>query len=428
MSIYKLPEIHIKKLKTPSFKRLMPGKKMPFPGLFLLLVFLIGLAGGLLSSYVFYLKLKQEIAAAGVPIIHSEKVIEKDYVPQTTQEEKVIDVVKDNSPSVVSVVISKQVPVYETQYYYPLGEDNSTFVIPQLKQTGTKEEEVGAGSGFIVSADGLILTNKHVVSDDKASYTVVMSDGTKHPAAVLAKDPVQDIAIIKIEAGNQLVPLKLGESDDVQAGQSVIAIGNALGEFENTVSVGVVSGLARTVVASGETLGTELLEDIIQTDAAINQGNSGGPLLNLKGEVIGINTAVAQSGQNVGFTIAIDKAKRDIEQVKATGKISYPFLGVRYLLIDSDVAKDKNLSVDYGVLVAKGKSADEPAVTSGSPAEKAGLKEGDIILTIDGKKIDKDNSLTKLISPHNPGDAITLHILRNGKEMDIPVVLGEWKQ
>ena len=376
MSIYKLPEIHIKKLKAPSLKRLTPGKRIPFSGLFLLLVFLIGLGGGLLSSYVFYLKLKQEIVAAGVPIIHSEKVVEKDYVPQTTQEEKVINVVKDNSSSVVSVVISKQVPVYETQYYYPLGQDNPDFAVPQLKQTGTKEEEVGEGSGFIVSADGLILTNKHVVSDDTASYTVVMSDGTKYPATVLAKDPVQDIAIIKIDAGTQLTPLQLGESDNIQVGQSVIAIGNALGEFQNTVSVGVVSGLQRTVVASGETMGTETLEDIIQTDAAINQGNSGGPLLNLKGEVIGINTAVAQNGQNVGFTIAIDKAKRDIEQVKTTGKITYPFLGVRYITIDDNVAKDKNLSVDYGDLMAKGDTADEPAITSGSPAEKAETERG----------------------------------------------------
>ncbi len=425
MSIYQLPQINLKKLKAPSMKALMPGKRMPFPGLFLIIVFIIGLVGGLLSSYIFYLKLKQEIVAAGVPITHSEKVIEKEYVPQTTQEEKVINVVKENSPSVVSVVITKEVPVYATQYLSPFGDN--LFLIPEQKQIGTEKQQVGAGTGFIVSSDGLVLTNKHVVSDDKAEYTVVMNDGKEYPATVLAKDPVQDIAIIKITADEQLKPLTLGESSDVQIGQSVIAIGNALGQFQNTVSVGVISGLGRTVVASGQTIGSETLEDIIQTDAAINPGNSGGPLLNLKGEVIGMNTAVAQNGQSIGFTIAIDKAKRDIEQVKSTGKISYPFLGVRYVLIDSQLAKDKKLSVDYGALIAKGDTADEPAVTSGSPAGKAGLKDGDIILEISGEKITKDNPLSKIISVHNPGDSITLKVLRDGKETDMSVVLGEWK-
>ena len=428
MSMYQLPEIHFKKLKAPSLKRLGSGRKMPFAGLFLFLVFFLGILGGLLSSYVFYLKLKQEIAAAGVPIIHSEKVIEKDYIPQTTQEEKVIDVVKNNSASVVSITITKEVPVYEEQDYNPFGSDYPYFSIPQLKQNGTQEQEVGAGTGFIVSDDGLILTNKHVVSDDTATYTVEMTNGDKYPAKVLAKDPVQDIAILKIEATSKLSPLQLGESSDVQIGQSVIAIGNALGEFQNTVSVGVVSGLGRTVVASGGTIGTETLEDIIQTDAAINEGNSGGPLLNLKGEVIGINTAMAENGQSIGFALAIDKAKRDIEQVKSTGKISYPYLGVRYILVDSDVAKQKNLSVNYGVLLSKGDTAAEPAVTSGSPAEKAGLKEGDIILEVDGQKITKSNSLSKVISLHQPGDSVDLKVLRNGSQSIMLVTLGEWMQ
>ncbi len=426
MSIYQLPQIDLKKLKVPSMKRLLPGKKMPFMGLFLIIIFLIGLVGGLLSSYVFYLKLKQEIIAAGVPIVQAEKVIEKEYAPQTTQEEKVINVVKDNSPSVVSVVITKDVPVYSTQYLSPFGDN--MFLIPEQTQTGTQKQQVGAGTGFIVSADGLVLTNKHVVSDDTAEYTVVMNDGKEYPATVLAKDPVQDIAIIKITADEKLTPLTLGESLDVEIGQSAIAIGNALGQFQNTVSVGVISGLGRTVVASGQTVGSETLEDIIQTDAAINPGNSGGPLLNLKGEVIGMNTAVAENGQSIGFAIAIDKAKKDIEQVKSTGKISYPFLGVRYVLVDSQLAKDKKLSVDYGALIAKGSTADEPAITSGSPADKAGLKEGDIVLEINGEKITKDNSLSNIISAHNSGDSISLKVLRDGKETNMTVVLGEWKQ
>jgi len=426
MSLYQLPSINFKKIRGPEMKRLLPGKRMPFPGLFLILMFLIGLIGGLFSSYIFYLKLKQEIISAGVPIVHSEKVIEKEYVPQTTQEQKIIDVVKQNSPSVVSVVISEEVPVYEQQNYDVFG--NGMFIVPRQVQTGTEKQQTGAGTGFIVSEDGLILTNKHVVSDDKAEYTVSMSDGKEYPATILAKDPVQDLAIMKInnDANIKFTPLKLGSSDDIQIGQSVIAIGNALGEFQNTVSVGVISGLGRTVVASGEAIGTETLEDIIQTDAAINKGNSGGPLLNLKGEVIGINTAVSSSGQNISFAISIDKAKKDIEQVKASGRITYPYMGVRYVVLNKETAQSKNLTIDYGALLVKG--TDGPAVTVGSPAEKAGLKDGDVILEMGGEKITESNTLSKIISKYNPNDSVDLKIIRDGKEMTLTIVLGEWKQ
>jgi len=426
MSIYQLPNINFNKIKGVEMKRLLPGKRLPFPGLFLILMFLIGLIGGLSSSYIFYLKLRQEVISAGVPIVHSEKVVEKEYVPQTTQEQKVIDVVKENSPSVVSVVIMKEVPVYSNDYLDPFG--NGLFIIPQPKQTGTEKQQVGAGTGFIVSEDGLVLTNKHVASDDTAEYTVVMSNGKEYPAKILAKDPVQDLAIMKINSNEKFKPLTLGSASDIQIGQSVIAIGNALGEFQNTVSVGVISGLGRTVVASGGTIGTETLEDIIQTDAAINKGNSGGPLLNLKGEVIGINTAVSSSGQNISFAISIDKAKKDIDQVKGSGKISYPYLGVRYIVLDSDIAKSKNLTVDYGALITKGTTSSDPAIAADSPAEKAGLKEGDIILEMGGEKITKDNSLSKVISKYNSYDSVDFKVLRDGQEMTITVILGEWKQ
>jgi serine protease Do len=419
MSLYQLPEINFKRLSAPS------GKKFSFPGLFLILVFLIGLIGGIASSYIFYLKLKQEVVEAGVPIV-SEKVIEKEYIPQTSQEQKIIDVVKENSPSVVSVVISKDVPVYSTQYYSPFGDN--FFLIPQQKKVGTEKQQVGAGTGFIVSSDGLVLTNKHVVADDTAEYTIMTAEGKEYAVKVLAKDPVQDLAILKIESTERFKPLALGNASDIQIGQSVIAIGNALGEFQNTVSVGVISGLGRTLVASGATIGTETLEDTIQTDAAINPGNSGGPLLNLKGEVIGINTAVASSGQSLGFAISIDKAKKDIEQVKSTGKISYPYMGVRYVVLDEKTAKEKNISVDYGALLIKGDTADEPAVTSGSSADKAGLKEGDVILEMGEEKVTTDNTLAKIISKYNPNGSVNLKVLRDGKEMDVTVVLGEWKQ
>jgi serine protease Do len=425
MSIYQLPAINFKKIKGSETKRLLPGK-VPFPGLFLILVFLIGLIGGLSASYIFYLKLKQEIISAGLPMVTSEKVIEKEYIPQTTQEQKVIDVVKDNSPSVVSVVIMKEIAVYEQEYYDPFG--TGIFVIPKQTQTGTEKQQIGSGTGFIVSEDGLVLTNKHVVYDDEAEYIIIMSNGKEYPAKILAKDPVQDLAIMKIEANTKFKPLTLGSAEDIQIGQSVIAIGNALGEFQNTVSVGVISGLGRTVVASGGSLGTETLEDIIQTDAAINKGNSGGPLLNLKGEVIGINTAISSSGQNISFAISIDKAKKDIEQVKGSGKISYPYMGVRYVVITKEYAESKDLPVDYGAIITKGTTADDPAIAEDSPAEKAGLKEGDIILEMGGEKINKDNTIAKIISQYDSYDSVDLKILRDGKEITITVILGEWEQ
>lgn len=409
--MYELPEFNIKKKESK-----------PFKGWFLIIVFLLGLLGGASASYIFYLKLKQEIINAGVPIIHSERVveIEKEYIPQTTQEQKIIDVVKENSPSVVSIVAYKDMPVYEQSY-----SQDFFFIIPRLEQKGTERQQVGAGTGFIVSEDGLILTNKHVVSDVDAEYVVVMTDNKEYNAKVLARDPVQDLAIMKIEGGNNLKPLRLGNVDDIQIGQTVIAIGNALGRFQNTVSVGVVSGLGRTIVATGTDLTTERLEDIIQTDTAINRGNSGGPLINLKGEVVGINTAISTEGQGIGFAISIDKAKRSIEQVKTIGKISYPYMGLRYVILDKEVSKARGVDVDYGALVV---GDNDSAVIKDSPAEKAGIKEGDIILEMNGEKVTKDNSLARIISKYNPFEKVNLKVLRDGQEIYLNIVLGEWKE
>ena len=407
--MYELPEFNIKK-----------RERKPFKGWFLIGAFLLGVLGGASTSYIFYLKIKQEVADAGVPIIHSEKIIEKEYIPQTTQEQKIIDIVKENSPSVVSVVAYKDVPVYEQTF-----QQDFFFIIPKLEQKGTERQQVGAGTGFIVSSDGLILTNKHVVSDKEAEYVVIMTDNKEYNAKVLARDPVQDLAIMKIEGGNNFKPLKLGSVDDIQIGQTVIAIGNALGRFQNTVSVGVISGLGRTIVATGPDFATERLEDIIQTDTAINRGNSGGPLINLKGEVVGINTAVSTEGENIGFAISIDKAKRSIEQVKTLGRISYPYMGVRYIILNKEISKARDIEVDYGALIV---GDDEPAVVDGSPAQKAGIKEGDIILEINGEKITEDNSLAKIISKYNPFESLNLKILRDGQEIYLNIILGEWEE
>ena len=395
-SIYKLPEFNFKKSN----------------GLFLILVFILGFIGGSSASYLFYLKIKDELMLAGTPIVYSEKVIETEYIPQTTEEEKIIKVVKENSPSVVSVVSYKDI----------------TFLFTTSDAVEEKKERsrVSTGTGFIISEDGMILTNKHVVSDESAEYVVTMNDGEEYNAKVLAKDPVQDLAILKIEGEEKFSALKLGTVDEIQIGQTVIAIGNALGRYQNTVSVGVISGLGRTVIASGADLTVEKLEDIIQTDAAINKGNSGGPLINLNGEVVGINTAVSVEGQGIGFAISIDKALRDIEQVKTIGKISYPYIGVRYFSLDKEISEENDISVDYGAWIYS--SGTDPAIVPDSPAEKSGIKEGDIILEVNSEKIAEDNSLAKIISNYNPFESINLKILRNEEIIYINLILDEWEE
>ena len=365
--------------------------------------------------------------AVQLPEVQTNNNSPAPYSSPSSYEQAIIDAAKKASQSVVSIVISKNLPVYEQQYVNPFGDLGPGFNIqvPQYVQKGTQLQEVGAGSGFIVSADGLVITNKHVVSDSQADYTVLTNDGQKYSAKVLALDPVQDLAVIKIQSTKTFQPITLGDSSSIQIGQTAIAIGNALGQFSNTVSVGVVSGLQRTISASdqiGST--TETLQGIIQTDAAINEGNSGGPLLNLKGEVIGINTATATDAQSIGFALPVNIAKKDINQVTKNNKIVYPFLGVRYVAIDDQVKQHYKLSVDNGALVLKGDNG-EPAVTAGSAAAKAGMKEDDIILEVNGEKITQTSPMSGIIQKYNAGDKITLKILRGGKEINVDVTLGQ---
>lgn len=353
------------------------------------------------------------------------------YKPTLDYEAAVTDAVEKASKSVVSVIISKDLPVIEQCPYDPFGDlppefrqffgGNSSFTQP-CDSGKTERKEVGGGSGFIISSDGLILTNKHVVADANASYTVLMNDGTKYDAKVLARDPVQDLAVIKVTAAD-LPVVALGDSDSIKLGQTAIAIGNALGEFRNTVSVGVVSGLARSITASGQGIGSESLQNVIQTDAAINPGNSGGPLLNLKGEVVGINTAVASGAQGIGFAIPINQAKRDINSVKATGDIKVSYLGVRYRVVDADYAKTQKLAKDYGALVRG--NDDGPGVIPDSPAAKAGIQAEDIILEVNGEKITTDNPLGLAIQKYQVGETVTLTVFRGSGTITVPVTLGE---
>jgi len=406
----------------------------------LIFVFLLGTSAGFFFNDYLQPILKGIFSTNSTSSIVSETEPQA-YIPQTSQEEAVINVVKSASPSVVSIIITKDLPVFQQRYIDPFedffGDDFPfyfKFESPQAEQNGTEEKEIGGGTGFIISEDGLILTNKHVASDEEASYTVVTNDGERYSAEILAKDPFQDLAILKIkseeinqEGGlsqNKFPVLKLGDSSISEIGQTVITIGNALGEFRNTISAGVISGLGRTITASGGGV-IETLEDIIQTDAAINKGNSGGPLLNLKGEVIGVNVAMAQDAQSIGFAIPINKAKRDIEQIKRLGKIVYPFLGVRYVLINPEVKEEKGLNVDYGVLIIRGDTVLDPAVIPDSAADKAGLKEGDIILEFNQEKITVQNPLAKIIQKYSPGETITLKILRGEKEIEVKLILDE---
>lgn len=349
-----------------------------------------------------------------------------------------INAVQKVSPAVVSIVISKDL----SKFYNRTGtnifpfDDFFEFGFPfeyefqQPQQppqpVEPRIEKVGGGTGFIISADGYILTNKHVVSDAEAEYTVVMNDSKEYPAKVIATDPFNDIAVVKIEATG-LPVVELGDSDNLQSGQTVIAIGFSLSEYQNAVTKGVVSGVNRKIVAGDGAGQSEVIEEAIQTDAAINPGNSGGPLINLKGEVVGVNTAVNRSGQNLGFAIPINTAKKAIESVQKTGKIVRPMLGVRYVLINEALVSKNKLPVDYGALVLRGEQPDELAVMPGSAADKAGLVENDIILEIDGQKITADSPLAKEIAKHNPGDEVSLKVLHQGKEKEVKVALGEFE-
>ena len=347
------------------------------------------------------------------------------------EEKVIIDTVKKLSPAVVSVVISKYLPKVKKTFMSPFGpfqlpgseekEDKKALPTGEKDKEGHPKEQhvqIGGGSGFVVHSNNdysLILTNKHVVHDRESEYTVLMGD-KEHEAEVLSNDPMNDIAILKIKT-TRLPTLDLGDSSKIQIGQTVIAIGTALGLFTNSVSKGIISGLSRRIAASlGEGQETEVLRGVIQTDVAINQGNSGGPLINTDGDVIGINTAIIFGAQNIGFAIPINWAKRDLDDILKYGKIERPYLGLRYLMLNEKIQKQYGFETGTGALVVSDHLPNSKAVIPGSPADKAGIKENDVIIEVNGKQLDEKAELADRIQEFKIGDEVEMDILRNGKE------------
>ncbi len=334
------------------------------------------------------------------------------------EESAVIDVVERVSPAVVSIIVSQEV-----------SSSGGPFDDPRFRQffglpSGESElQQVGGGTGFLISEDGVILTNKHVVAEDNAQYEVITNEGESFEATVLARDPTNDIAVIKIDIENAPT-VELGDSSALQVGQRVVAIGNALGQFGNTVSTGVISGISRSITAgSARGGGTDELANVIQTDSAINPGNSGGPLLDISGKVIGINTAIAQNAQNIGFALPINDAKADVASVLETGKIVRPVVGIRFIPISSVASLQAELNRDSGAFIPVG-TANEPTVVPDGPADKAGLRERDLIVKIDGEPVDADHTLPNLLLEHPPESRVTLTVLRGGKEIEVEITLG----
>jgi len=388
--------------------------KTAFLSSLITLIIIIGIGYIARGSIVDYLQLR---LISGVTTDQTESLSGVNDLVVTT-----IDRV---NPAVVSVVVTKDVPIYERYYEnYGPGGFWGSFSIPRVREKGTEEREIGGGSGFIVSDDGVIVTNRHVVDDGEARYSVLLNDGTSYGVEVLARDPDLDIAILKINEPlkGTLSHLTFGDSENLKLGQTVIAIGNALAEFRNSVSVGVVSGLLRTIVASDGQGTSEQLEQVIQTDAAINPGNSGGPLLNLRGEVIGVNVATSQGGDNISFALPANAVKLVVDSVRETGEIVRPFLGVRYTMITPTMAESDNLPVTYGALIIKGEKAEDVPVAPDSPAAAIGLAEGDIILSIDGVEL-RGRDLATVLRGKKVGQEIELKVIKQGEEQIIKVTL-----
>ncbi len=357
---------------------------------------------------------------------------------------RVITIIRKVMPAVVSIAIAKRLQDLEKELPKELyagipgtsshpahatrsGADApATMTIPDELVDAHGMVQVGGGSGFIVDPKGLVMTNKHVVNEPDAEYTVILNDGRTFTAEILTRDPINDVAILKIPAQG-LPSLSLGDASHLQLGQSLIAIGNALGVFRNTVSVGIVSGLSRAISAQADPgAAPQEMRGLIQTDAAINPGNSGGPLVDRTGRVVGVNAAIVSGAQEIGFAIPVNAARRDLNDLRKYGRIRRPLLGVRYLMVDDDLKAKMKLSVNYGALVLREDPHNE-AVIPGSPAARAGIRELDIILTLDGARLDKDHPIQDYLEDLNVGDEVHLVVLRGERKIPVKLTLTERK-
>ena len=345
----------------------------------------------------------------------------------------IVETIKKVMPAVVSIAISKKLEAIEKEIppdampFLPFKHGHLQVPDEMVDRKGMVK--IGGGSGFIVDPKGIIITNKHVVADKDAEYTIITDSGEKYPGEILARDPIDDVAIVKINSRNSLPVVKLGDSLKIDLGESVIAIGNALGIFKNTVSSGIISGLARSIRAATEVEKQPTLQELrglIQTDAAINPGNSGGPLVNLNGEAIGINAAIVFGAQNLGFAIPINYIKRDLDDLKNHGRIRRPLLGLRYMMIDEGLKLKKHLGVDHGAMII-GHAPQFEAIIPGSPAAKAGLKEMDIILECNGRELTPERTIQDFLEEMEVGDVLNLKVMRGKREFQTKVVLTERK-
>lgn len=320
----------------------------------------------------------------------------------TVTENSIAAVAEKVSPSVVSVVTTTQ-----TRSFY-----------------GTTSGE-GAGTGIIVSKDGYILTNNHVI-EDTSSVSVIDHKGVLYDkVSVVGRDPLNDVAFLKIQSDDSFTPAEIGNSATLRTGQQVVAIGNALGQYSNTVTSGIISGMGRPITASSGNGQSESLTDLIQTDASINPGNSGGPLVNLSGQVIGINTAVATDANGIGFAIPVNATKGILRGVLANGTVSRAYIGVNYLSITPEVAREYKLDVTRGAYIYSGR--DTNPIAANGPADKAGLRSGDIITKIDSHTIGQQGSLSSVIGLYQPGDTATITYLRDGAEKTAQITFGAYQ-
>lgn len=357
-------------------------------------VIIVAAAAGFGGAWLFWQTGLAKITTSNVQTEASRQLV-------LQEGEVVAETAKEVSPSVVSIVAQKT--------------PNGFLTAPQA----------GSGTGIIISKDGYIITNKHVVPEGVDMVRVILADGTSHEEVlVVGRDPLNDLAFLKLSDGKDLKPAKLSDKK-VVTGQKVIAIGNALGQYQNSVTAGIISAMGRPVTAEGDNGNAEQLLDLYQTDAAINPGNSGGPLINLEGEVIGINTAVANKAQGIGFAIPVKAAKGLVKGLLAKGKIERPYLGVHFIVITPEIAQKNSLKVTRGAYV-KTRTGSTSAIVPGSPAAQAGLKDGDIITKVNGEGIDESASLGLLAAQYAPGETLKLTVLRGDAEMTLDCKLGTY--